>query len=130
MIQGEKHVWMRKITDFGRFRAEMTLLCPFFSSSPACKVVKHENLLQAESIRNRVSTFLVVKKHWNHYQVPYRMIVVKGATLSLRWKTKDRLDFYISEFTMSELTDLSVSEEFSRGADCCGKRSPIVPKPT
>jgi hypothetical protein len=43
------------------------------------------------------------------------MIVVKKAKLSLHWGTIDRLDSDISLFAMSELTDQSESEEFSRG---------------
>jgi hypothetical protein len=43
----------------------------FLRQSSACKVVEHENLLQAESIGNRASMFLVMKKHWDHYQVAY-----------------------------------------------------------
>ena len=43
------------------------------------------------------------------------MIVVREAKLSRRLNTKDRVDFDIFEFSVSELTDLSVSEELSRG---------------
>ena len=43
------------------------------------------------------------------------MILVREAKLFLRWKATDRVNFDISEFAMSEFTDLSVSEEFSRG---------------
>ena len=37
---------------------------------------------------------------------------------------QDRVDFDISQFAISELMYSSKSEEFSRGADSCGKRSP------
>jgi hypothetical protein len=69
--EGQKQVRMSKITVLDRFSADMTLLHTFFSGSSACKVVAHEKLFLVESIGNRVSMFLVVKKHWDHYQVAY-----------------------------------------------------------
>ena len=82
MVEGQKHVWMSKIIDFRRFWAEITLLPTFFSGSSACKVVEHETLLQAESIGNRVSMSLVVKKHLDHYQVAYDCSQRSGAVSS------------------------------------------------
>ena len=71
MLQGQKSVRIDKITVLGRFWAEMTLLPTFFSGSSAGEVVEREKLPHTESIGNRFSMFLVVKKHWIEYQVAY-----------------------------------------------------------
>ena len=71
VVEGQKYVRMSKITVLGRFWPDMTMILTFFSGSSGCKVVEHEKLLQAESIVNRIRMFLVVKKHWDHYQVAY-----------------------------------------------------------
>ena len=71
MLQGQKSVRIDKITVLGRFWAEMTLLPTFFSGSSGGEVVEREKLPHTESIGNRFSMFLVVKKHWIEYQVAY-----------------------------------------------------------
>ena len=90
----------------------------FFSGNSAFKVVEREKLPHSDSMGYRVSMFLVVKNHRNDYQVAYdcsQRTSLREVKLSFRLRTKDRLDFGIPEFGMPELTDLSVSEEFSRG---------------
>jgi hypothetical protein len=47
------------------------LMSTFFRLSLTCKVVELEKLPYTYSIGNRVSIFLVVKKHSNDYQVAY-----------------------------------------------------------
>lgn len=43
----------------------------FSKESPARKAVERESLPQAEPIRHMVIMPVVVKKHWNDYQVEY-----------------------------------------------------------
>ena len=43
----------------------------FFRQSSVAKVVERENLLHTESMGNRVSMFLMVKTHWDPFQVAY-----------------------------------------------------------
>ena len=71
MLQGQKSARIDKITVLGRFWAEMTLLPTFLSGSSGGEVVEREKLPHIESIGNRFSMFLVVKKHWIEYQVAY-----------------------------------------------------------
>ena len=69
MLQGQKHIMIDKITVSGRSWAEMTVMLTFLSDRSVGKVVAHEKLPHVESIRNILSMFLVVKKHWDHCQV-------------------------------------------------------------
>ena len=69
MLQGEKHASMSKITVFGRFWTETTLLPTFFSGSSAGEVVELEKLPHTESIGYMLGMFLAVKKYWKDYRM-------------------------------------------------------------
>ena len=69
MLHVQKRVRVDKMAVLGRFWEEMTVMPRFFNGSSVDKVAEHEKLLHTKSMGNRISMFLVVKKHWDHYQV-------------------------------------------------------------
>lgn len=81
--------------------------------------------MRSRSMWSRWETGLACSSWWKSIRITVRwlMILVRDAKLFLLWKATDRLNFDISQFAASEFVYSSESEEFSRGADSCGKQS-------